>query len=156
MADEHLLTHRVRLGPAYPVLVLQPVRSRLCGHACVATLVDQPLSVVVQEIGHERGTRTRELLAALELWGLVPKSAARLKRVARDGLVPTDVRGLANVRWYRADGAPKLASGGHWCVAWDGDLLDPEYGLRTRADRYSFASPWNMRVTSYLALTSSV
>ena len=129
-----LYTCRVRLGPGYPVLVIQPERTRLCGHACVATLVDRRLETVVAEIGHERGTRTRELVSALKRWGWVPELGARLRRVPKDGLVPTHVRGLANTRWDRAYGAPKLASGGHWCVAWDGDLLDPEYGLRTRDD----------------------
>lgn len=42
-------------------LTLQPTNSNLCGHCCLAALLNISLSKAIELIGHQRGTITKEL-----------------------------------------------------------------------------------------------
>lgn len=52
--------------------IQQPEDSRLCGQTCLAMVLDLSLEEAIQLIGHDKGTTTRELVAALRKMGLRP------------------------------------------------------------------------------------
>ena len=60
-------------------LVTQPPNSKLCGQCCVAMLAGITLDESIQIIGHQKGTRTKDLVKAFQKLNI--KTAARLKVV---------------------------------------------------------------------------
>ncbi len=117
-------------------LILQPQGSALCGQCCVAMAAGVPLEAAIAAVGHAkpRGTKTRELVAALRKLG-VP-AAERLKRTRKDLPVPPCPRAI--LRTERT-----VARRWHWLLHWDGLTYDP-------AGRYPEYDGW--RITSYLEL----
>jgi hypothetical protein len=119
-------------------VLIQPDQSSLCGHCCVAMAAGVSLDRAIEEIGHERGTYTRELVAALRAFGI--GCASKLRRLSRiKPVLPK--RAIVCIQRY---GDEKRSARGHWMLAWDGEIFDP-------------GGAWphgyeNWRITSYLEI----
>lgn len=88
-------------------LVTQPKDSSLCGHSCVAMLMNIPLEQSVAQIGTKRGTRITQLVEVLKEKFI---SDNKLKKINRHKPVISQLPQLAIVR-VRYD---KLHS--HWII----------------------------------------
>lgn len=94
--------------------VLQPKGSSLCGQACLASILETTLDVAVQLVGHDHGTQTRDLVAALRKAGLRPASR----------LIVGEPRGLSIVKVID----PIDPKGDwHWVVFDYGIIHDPSW-----------------------------
>lgn len=99
-------------------LIQQPPRSRCCGQACVAMVVDKPLADVIKVFGKRGGTDHRDVMAALEHYGRKPE--LREYTTAADTAILKYQQG----RW------------GHWVVYHNGKIYDPVAGV------YDGLPPW--------------
>ena len=106
--------------------IRQPAGSRICGQACLAMLAGIALEEAVRVVGHRRGTKTREILAALDKLG-VPH-APRLRPI-RGGQV-IKVPSLLVVRFGQRRGS------WHWVVLNGVDMLDPALEVPAHFDVY--------------------
>lgn len=102
--------------------IKQPENSNTCGHYCVAMITGKPLEDVIKVIGHTKGTYTREIVAALQHFGLKPLST-RLKRFT--STVPaTCIVKMKFLNTWRS----------HWILVVDGWIYDPAcdfvYGVK--------------------------
>lgn len=124
----HLLRH-----------VAQPPGSKLCGQACIASLLDVPLDVACTLVGHRKGTSTRELCRALGI--------PFMRRMRVTGFMPD--LALLTVR-YRTNGKTVL----HWVLK-DGDvIMDPTLPYRVDLDGYrKHLAKEHARISSHLDLT---
>ncbi len=77
------------------VHVQQPEGSKLCGHSVAAMVLGVPLDEAVVKVGHRRGTRTRELVAALGAQAL----AGRLTVIGRTPLLEVPDPCVLKVCW---------------------------------------------------------
>lgn len=132
--------------PTITVRWLRQQGETTCGHTCVAMLAGVTEDDAIRVIGHQRATRARELVAALDALGV--RSSPRIQRIPPRGMPPTAV---VNVRQFRPDGRPLRI--GHWVVWHAGRYLDPAYGDMSRDDALAFWGTYNVRPTSLLAVT---
>lgn len=125
-------------------IITQPLESSICGQCCVAMLTGSSLRKVINLVGHEHGTKTRELAKVLRRLGYdcpdrlrhVKDLEASLRRVER---------ALVKITW-------KHVRGWHW-VAWaDGVVFDPGYSVPLGS--FSSFSYCGGRATSFLEITS--
>lgn len=122
-----------------PRHIIQPEGSSLCGHCCVAMAADVSLDRAIEEIGHEHGSTTKDLIGALRSLGV--GCADKMQRISKKRpIVPK----RAIVLIHRPPDGPHRSWQTHWMLAWDGEILDP--GNRW-PDAYK-----NWRITSYLEL----
>lgn len=119
-------------------LILQPEGSSLCGQCCVAMAAGVSLKRAKTAVGHERGTHTSEVVAALRILGV--SCADRLRRVRRANPVLPQRAIIAIHRPASEDRNGRA----HWMLHWDGKVFDP--GGRW-PDGYQ-----NWRITSYLEI----
>lgn len=116
----------------------QPTESHLCGQACVAMCLGITLDEAIERIGHNRSTRTREIVTAL---GAV---AAERRLVARRA-EPEDA--LLKVTWA---GRPRRS---HWVIRRGCTIHDPALrGAVLRATYDRMITRVGGRVTSSLKL----
>jgi hypothetical protein len=104
-------------------LVLQPEGSSLCGQACVAMAAGVSLEAATKAVGHgkERGTYTREIIAALRALNI--SCADRCRRIGRvKSFLPP--RGLIVISRPKKEGR-RRRSLFHWMLVWDGVVYDP-------------------------------
>jgi hypothetical protein len=100
-------------------MIVQPKGSKLCGHCCLATILDIPLEKAIELIGHERGTRTKELTRHF------PHS--KTKR----GTPKTYSLCISRPGWKARRGD------WHWIIYKDGRFYDPERGW-IKEEAYDF------------------
>lgn len=103
--------------------MLQPQGSSLCGQTCVAMAAGVSLESAIEAVGHarRRGTYTSELVGGLRALGV--ECASRLRLVSRlRPLLPK----RAIVSMVVIKQSPREARRGHWMLAWDGVIYDPE------------------------------
>jgi hypothetical protein len=119
-------------------LIRQPRGSSLCGHCVVAMAAGVSLKRVIEVVGHERATRTKELVKALREFGVAVRSDRRVRF--------TDAAALPRrcVLYLKLQG--KTRAWGHYVLRWDGRDYDPgNRGLIYWANR-------DPRLTSYLEI----
>lgn len=100
--------------------VIQPEGSSICGHCCVAMAAGVSLTRAIDLIGHERGTKTSEIVIALRLLGVPCDS--KLKRVCRKR---PHLPKRAVVAIHRPYVEGKHRGRWHWMLTWDGTIYDP-------------------------------
>ena len=115
--------------------IRQRAGSSLCGQSCVATAAGVSLDRAIEVIGHENGTETRELIAALNFLGIA--CDVKLRRLSRKRPV---LPKRCIVSMLREDTHPPR---GHWMLSWDGEISDPD-GAWPRVGKW--------RITSYLEI----
>ena len=121
-----------------PRHIIQPPESSLCGHCCVAMAAGVGVERVIEEIGHEDGTTTKELVAALHALN-VPCGGTLLRFSRVKPVLPK--RCIVYIHRYGEKGREPR---GHWMLSWDGKIYDP--GGRW-PEGYA-----NWRITSYLEI----
>ncbi len=118
--------------------VRQPSGSRLCGHSVLAMIRGVPLEKACEMMGHKRGTRTRELVAALGSQALYQ----RLVVIGRRPLLDLPDPCVLKVKWKK---------GSHYVLRAGTAVHDPEF---PRAVDLLFWTGWvsqaEGRITSYL------
>lgn len=116
--------------------VAQPPDTHICGQIALAVITGMSLLDAIQLVGHEKGTKTREIVRALR--GLGYTCPDRLGRAKE----PPDL-GLGALR--------RLTGRGDWhWVVFDGPFVwDGAYG---KADG-TVEWPEHMRIFSYLPIT---
>lgn len=99
-------------------LILQPPQSYLCGHCCVAMVAGVTLAQAIGTIGHLKGTKTKEIVKALETLGI---GVNKLKV----GKPPKGIVAIVKA-WPIGQ---KKSRGWHWAVIDEnGKMLDPGGG----------------------------
>lgn len=96
------------------VHVRQPEGSRLCGHSVLAMVLGVPLDRACEVMGHRRGTRTRELVAALGEHAL----DSRLRVIGKRPLLGVPDPCVLKVRWKK---------GSHYVLRVGTAVYDPEF-----------------------------
>lgn len=118
-------------------LIQQPWDSKLCGHCCVAMVAGVSLAKVIGAIGHLEGTKTKEIVSALEAFGVGVKKL-------KVGKPPKGA--LSIVKAWPIN--QKKSRGWHWVVIDQrGKMLDPSSGNLSHIlynERY--------KLTSYLEI----
>lgn len=121
-------------------VVLQPPRSRVCGQACVATLLGVSLSVAITLVRKKGATNMRHLVGPLSDKFMIPEK--KLTRIRVDQSLPD--RAIVRVRWN--------AKESHWVVK-DGDIIhDPAFGSVTMESYLSAINDIGGRMTSYFLI----
>lgn len=121
--------------------IVQPSPSRICGQIAVAVLTGKSVAEVCTIIGHNHGTRTKELREALVALGY---DCLKRRPIVRK-FPPADSFGIIHIR---EDGKKW---GGHWVAigegkAWDG-LSDEEISI-DNYEHFVKSSRWH--ITSFL------
>ena len=93
--------------------------SQVCGQACVAMAAGVTLDKAIQVFGHERGTRTCDVLKGFKAFGIEAKTT-RLKRW--DDKEPPPPCALLHQLFH----AKGQKFHGHWVLNWHGVVHDPE------------------------------
>jgi hypothetical protein len=121
-------------------LVVQPKDSSICGHCCVAMITGKPLEDVIKVIGHQRGTRTKEIHKALAAFGI--KTKPKLTRFTNHSGLPS--LGIVKITydWRK--------NNGHWMVIKDFVCYCPG-GTISHWTEYLEKSPKG-RLTSFLTI----
>lgn len=116
----------------YPI---QPPNSSICGHCCLAVILGIPLQDAINLIGHERGTKTRELTRHFP--------HGRMKRgiAFRYALCICRPRGRRRGNW-------------HWVLHIDGKIYCPGIGHLVDVEHY--LTSLNCVVTSSIEVLSPV
>lgn len=102
--------------------VTQPLRSKLCGQACVAMIADLDLDAAVALVGKKGATYTADLRKALADCGwqvLSPMLLARHHAIPPDPQQPILVRIIS--------GPVKKVDSRHFVVFFGFDVYDPEF-----------------------------
>ena len=107
------------------IFVEQPQGSKLCGQTCLAMILEIPLSDAIVLVGHDKGTRTQELVKALKLCGLRTTDA-----LVRRSNIPEHC--IAKIPKPRGNNW-------HWVVYWEGKRYDP-LGEGSGASKYEPSS----------------
>jgi hypothetical protein len=115
----------------------QDPRKQLSGQIAVAVITGRPVEEIIQQVGHEHHTTTRELARVLSRYGyLCPCQCipvTKLKEVPKLGIA--QVHSAHSSRW-------------HWVAVEDGRVFDGIWG-----DAYGVVSwPADFRITSYLPI----
>lgn len=102
-------------------LIIAPEGSNCCGQACVAMAAGVSLDRAIEAVGHkkQRGTRTKEIIAALHSLGI--KTAAKVRPMSRTKPV-LPKRAMVSICTNKVGREYKL---GHWLLYWDGVMYDP-------------------------------
>jgi len=122
-------------------LVIQPKGSSICGHCCVAMITGKPLETVIKVIGHQHGTRTKEIHKAFGAFGI--KTPPKLTRFTNHSGLPS--LGVVKITydWRK--------SSGHWMVIEYPVCYCPS-GSILHWTEYLGKSPKG-RLTSFLTIT---
>lgn len=117
--------------------IVQPVDSSLCGQCCIAMAAGISLSEAIKTVGHKRGTRTKEVVAALRALGI--NCEEKLVRISRKKpvLPKRAILAIGNHKRKRY----------HWMLSWDGELFDP-------GDSWPRHYNGEWAITSYLKILS--
>ena len=102
-------------------LILQPEGSHLCGQACIAMAASVSLKRAIEAVGHERGTNTRDVVAAFAALGI--GCSSRLVRISRKR--PTLPARAIVVIHRPAVEYERRNPHWHWMLTWDGKIYDP-------------------------------
>lgn len=114
-------------------LVNQPLRSTICGQCCVAMLTGATLRRVINLVGHEHGTRTKELVRVIRRLGYDCDDRLRAPRDLAKELADKP-RALVKLTF-------DTRSTWHWLAWADGKVYDP-----------SLVEAWSLE--AYLQITS--
>lgn len=98
-------------------LVLQPEESKICGQCVVAMLLDIPIEDSIAMFGHQRGTRTKDLVKFLKDDFNI--ETARLTRINKKTVLPSLC--IVKVRWIGLKSS-------HWIIYKVGDVYDSYFG----------------------------
>jgi hypothetical protein len=121
-----------------------------CGQAVVAMIAGVTEKESITVFGHYHGTKTWEVVNALEHYGIKLKTT-RLVRIKKNEILPP--RAVIHLRW---EDDIKIYL--HWAVIWDREFYDPNYrekGLCLGTD------PWVIenkkgRITSYIKIEETI
>ena len=120
--------------------VRQPEGSSLCGHSVLAMVRGITLEKAVEMMGHRRGTRTRELVAALGSQALY----RRLTVIGRRPLLDVPDPCVLKVRWSEK-------SRSHFVLRVGYVIHDPEFPHGFDLLQWTgWVSQMRGRITSYL------
>lgn len=117
--------------------LFQPLGSNQCGQTCVAMLLGIPLNDVINEMGEDGVTTTRDLVTILQTHGF--ETSNRRERIAKSTKLP-DICILS----MKIEGQPNW----HWVLYVNGKYLDPDEGPLSRYPRNNNA----FRFTSYIEI----
>jgi hypothetical protein len=125
-----------------PKLIIQPTGSLVCGQACVAMLLGWSLAEACAIFKHEKGTRTRDLVRVLRVFGV--ECPDKLITISRQNPIPErcimKVSPPTGTRpWWS-----------HWTLRFDGVTYDPSTG---RSYSIDIAADPNVRVRSFLPVS---
>lgn len=116
----------------------QPKGSSLCGQTCVAMAAGVTLQRSIEVFGTKGGTRTKQVIAALKVFGF---ETVGDKLVRWDGRLAPPKFSLLHMIW---DNPGKKTKHGHWLLNWEGVVHDP-----------SLDAPWiccSGRFVSYIEI----
>ena len=125
--------------------ISQPYGSSLCGQACVAMVLGIRLNMAIGLIGHDHGTKPKELAEALCLNG-VHCMNYRVRYSVEKGLPPRALLAVSSTNRRRRY---------HWVLLWDDWIYDPANtcpcSLQSFLECFDGKS-YRPGVTSYVAL----
>lgn len=129
-------------------LVLQPYRSKICGHCCVAMVANKTVEQVTEYIGHSYGTKTRDIISVLNNLGI--KNSGKLKLLPRHR--KTELYNLPETCLLVSRTSNEQLHGNwHWIVYHKGEIYCPSAGKFKSLDNYLIRL--NAAVSSYLEVT---
>jgi len=117
--------------------LFQPLGSNQCGQTCVAMLLGIPLNEVINEMGKDGATTTKDLVTILQAHGF--ETSNRRERIGKSTEFP-DVCILS----MKIEGQ----SNWHWVLYVSSKYLDPDKGPLSHYPR----KPDGCRFTSYIAI----
>lgn len=117
--------------------LFQPLGSKQCGQTCVAMLLGIPLNDVINEIGKEGVTTTKDLVTILHTHGF--ETSGRRERIGKSTKLPDTC-----ILSMKIEGQ----SNWHWVLYVNGKYLDPDEGPLSRYPQNNNA----FRFTSYIEI----
>jgi hypothetical protein len=116
-----------------PEAIIQ-LKEKTCGHACLAMLSGKSEIDIIQLIGHSRGTKTKEIINALNELNI--KNSEKLVRHCNKNPLP-EIGILKTVPRGR-----KASGNWHWILKYKERFLDP----------LGFAHVGNLRIVSFISI----
>lgn len=112
-------------------MITQPPKSKLCGHCCLATILNISLQESIDIIGHENGTKSKELSAHLNL--------------------SSNRRGIPNVySLYISRPIDKKSGNWHWVLFNNDMIYDPIIGYYISIE--DFTEITGLHISSYFEI----
>lgn len=116
-------------------MILQPTHSSLCGHCCLATILDITLDDAIKLIGHRRGTKSRELIKHFNHQSII---VGKPKYYSLCKVRPTNAKRVG--KWY-------------WVLYIESDVIyDPCIGILL--DYNSWRLAYQLEISSYIRIHS--
>ena len=102
-------------------------RSHTCGHTCVAMLSGKDEEDIIDLIGHDRGTKTKEIVAALD--ALKISNSKKLIRLSKN-------KPISDVAIIKVVPVKRFNANWHWVLKFGDKIYDPDPGLSNADERY--------------------
>ena len=112
---------------------------KTCGHTCIAMISGKAESDIVELIGHSKGTKTKEIISALNELGV--SNSGKLIRISKKNRLPE----IGIVKTLPYDKA-KSSGNWHWILKYKSHFLDP----------LGFENIAHLRFVSFIGIYSHV
>ena len=122
-------------------IVSQKTNTLICGHCCVAMISGYPLSDVIDFIGHDRGTSTKELTRVLRKIGF--SCSRRAKRIGKYSILP-------DLCILISRSANNNKGNWHWILYNKGKIYDSR--CRKPHEYEKYIKRKKVRITSYIEI----
>ena len=100
-------------------MIRQPDDTMVCGQCCLAMLLGISLREIKKTIGHSRGTQTREIVTALNRYGVI--NSGKLLRICKKRNLPEIAIVKVKIKGWHVNGW-------HWILKHGAQHYDPYIG----------------------------